>query len=139
MSIKIGINGFGRIGRNVFKIALDRGLEIVGIHDLMDTKTLAHLLKYDSTQGKFNGKVEHDEKHLIIDGKKFFVNQERVNPDKIDWGGVTPDVVIESTGIFRSKTGSKGGYADHLKTGVKKVILSVPSKDEIDATIVFRC
>jgi len=134
--IKIAINGFGRIGRNVFKIASERdNMEIVGINDLTSTKVLAHLLKYDSTQGKFNGKVEFDETALIVNGRRVVVTAER-SPLNIKWA-VTPDVVIESTGIFRSKESNKGGYGDHLKNGAKKVILCVPSKDQIDATIVL--
>ncbi|MFZ4463553.1 MAG: type I glyceraldehyde-3-phosphate dehydrogenase [Bacteroidales bacterium] len=134
--IKIAINGFGRIGRNVFKIAFERdNMEVVGINDLTSTKVLAHLLKYDSTQGKFNGKVEFDESAIIVNGKRVPVTAER-SPINIKWA-VTPDVVVESTGIFRSKESNKGGYGDHLKNGAKKVILCVPSKDQIDATIVL--
>ncbi len=134
--IKIGINGFGRIGRNVFKIIQERNnMEVVGINDLTDTKTLAHLLKYDSTQGRFNTKVEHDENNIIVDGNKIRVTSERT-PLDIKWAK-TPDVVIESTGIFRTKESNKGGYGDHLKNGAKKVILTVPAKDEIDRMIVI--
>ena len=134
--IKVGINGFGRIGRNVFKIAFERNnMEIVGINDLTDTKTLAHLLKYDSTQGKFNGTVSHDDNNLIANGVSIPVYAER-SPINIPWA-VTPDVVIEATGIFRSKESNKGGYGDHLKNGAKKVILTVPSKDAIDRMIVL--
>ena len=134
--IKVAINGFGRIGRNVFKIAFEREhLEIVGINDLTNTKTLAHLLKYDSTQGKFNGKVDYDESGIIVNGKKIKVSAER-NPISIVWGE-TPDVVIESTGIFTKKESEKGGYGDHLKNGAKKVILTVPAKDKIDRMIVL--
>lgn len=134
--IKIAINGFGRIGRNVFKIALERPeLQVVGINDLTDTKTLAHLLKYDSTQGKFPGEVSFDNENLIVNGAKYKVSAER-SPINIPWGE-TPDVVVESTGIFRSKESAKGGYGDHLKNGAKKVILTVPSKDTIDNTIVL--
>ncbi len=133
--IKVAINGFGRIGRNVFKIALERSnIDVVGINDLTDTKTLAHLLKYDSTQGRYAG-VSHDSENIIIGGKKIKVSSER-NPAAIPWSR-TPDVVIESTGVFRAKEGPKGGYGDHLKNGAKKVILTVPSKDQIDATIVL--
>ncbi len=133
--IKLAINGFGRIGRNVFKIALERpDIELVGINDLTDTKTLAHLLKYDSTQGKFSG-VSHDEENIIVKGMKIRVTSEK-NPAVIPWNE-TPDVVVESTGVFRVKESPKGGYGDHLKNGAKKVILCVPSKDEIDATIVL--
>ncbi|HDO06556.1 MAG TPA: type I glyceraldehyde-3-phosphate dehydrogenase [Bacteroidetes bacterium] len=134
--MKIGINGFGRIGRNVFKIAFERdNLEVIGINDITDTKTLAHLLKYDSTQGKFNGTVQHDEGALIVNGLNIPVTAER-SPLEIKWAE-TPDVVIESTGIFRQKESNKGGYGDHLKNGAKKVILTVPSKDEIDNMIVL--
>ncbi len=134
--IKVGINGFGRIGRNVFKIAFEReNMEVIGINDITDTKTLAHLLKYDSTQGKFNGTVQHDEGALIINGKTIPITAER-SPIEIKWAQ-TPDVVIESTGIFRQKESNKGGYGDHLKNGAKKVILTVPAKDEIDNMIVL--
>ena len=133
--IKVGINGFGRIGRNVFRIICERpNLEIVGVNDLTSTKVLAHLLKYDSTQGKFPGTVEYDETALIVNGQRIPVTAER-SPLNIKWGK-TPDVVVESTGVFRSKESSKGGYGDHLKNGAKKVILSAPSKDAIDATVV---
>ena len=134
--IKVGINGFGRIGRNVFKLIIERPeMEVVGINDLTNTKTLAHLLKYDSTQGRFNGTVDFNDEALIVNGKAVTVTAER-SPLDIKWAD-TPDVVIESTGIFRSKESAKGGYGDHLKNGAKKVILTVPSKDEIDATIVL--
>ena len=134
--IKIGINGFGRIGRNVFKIALERGhMEVVGINDLTDTKTLAHLLKYDSTQGRFNGEVSHNENAIIVNGVEIPVSAER-SPINIPWQQ-TPDVVVEATGIFRSRESNKGGYGDHLKNGAKKVILTVPSKDAIDNMIVL--
>ncbi|MBE0650093.1 MAG: type I glyceraldehyde-3-phosphate dehydrogenase [Bacteroidales bacterium] len=134
--IKIGINGFGRIGRNVFKIALERNnLEVIGINDLTDTKTLAHLLKYDSTQGKFNGKVEFDDLNLIVNGVAIPVTAERA-PIGIKWAK-TPDVVVESTGIFTSRESNKGGYGDHLKNGAKKVVLTVPAKDKIDNMIVL--
>ncbi len=135
-TIKVAINGFGRIGRNVFKISLDRSeIEIVGINDLTDTKTLAHLLKYDSTQGKFNGEVSFDAENLVVNGKKIKVTAEK-SPAAIKWS-TTPDVVIESTGKFVSKESEKGGYGDHLKAGAKKVILTVPSKDTIDRMIVL--
>ncbi len=134
--IKVAINGFGRIGRNVFKIALERSdIEIVGINDLTDTKTLAHLLKYDSTQGKFNGTVSHDETSVIANGVKYPVHAER-SPINIKWAQ-TPDVVVESTGIFTKRESEKGGYGDHIKNGAKKVILCVPSKDEIDRMVVL--
>jgi glyceraldehyde 3-phosphate dehydrogenase len=133
--IKVAINGFGRIGRNVFKIALEKpGIEIIGINDVTDTKTLAHLLKYDSTQGRFAG-VTFDNENIIVNGVKVKVTAEK-NPANIPWKE-KPDVVIESTGIFTLKESPKGGYGDHLKNGAKKVILTVPAKDTIDAMIVI--
>lgn len=136
--MKIAINGFGRIGRNVFKIALERGVEVVGINDLTDTKTLAHLLKYDSTQGQFSGTVSYDDKNIIVNGKPYKVCADR-SPRQIDWGAA-PDVVIESTGVFTVRESEKGGYGDHLKNEkypAKKVILTVPSKDQIDRMVVL--
>ncbi len=134
--IKVGINGFGRIGRNVFKIILEStDYEIVGINDLTSNKNLAHLLKYDSTQGKFEGTVSFNDNGLIVDGKEIKVSEER-SPINIPWSD-TPDVVIEATGVFREKESAKGGYGDHLKNGAKKVILTVPSKDTIDNMIVI--
>ncbi|MCF8225204.1 MAG: type I glyceraldehyde-3-phosphate dehydrogenase [Bacteroidales bacterium] len=133
--IKVAINGFGRIGRNAFKLALERDdLVVVGINDLTDNKTLAHLLKYDSTQGQFPG-VTCDDENIVINGVKYKVTAEK-NPANIPWAD-TPDVVIESTGVFRVKESARGGYGDHLKNGAKKVILTVPSKDEIDNMIVL--
>lgn len=134
--IKLAINGFGRIGRNVYKIAIENPeIEVVGINDLTDTKTLAHLLKYDSTQGRFNGEVTFDKDGIIVNGKKVPVYAER-SPRNIPWA-VTPDVVIESTGIFTQRESPKGGYGDHILNGAKKVILTVPSKDTIDNMIVL--
>ncbi len=135
-SIKVAINGFGRIGRNVYKIILDHpDMEVVGINDLTSNETLAHLLKYDSTQGKFDGTVTSDDEGIIVNGKKVKVSEEK-NPANIPWAE-TPDVVIESTGVFRTKESPKGGYGDHLKNGAKKVILTVPAKDTIDNMIVL--
>jgi glyceraldehyde 3-phosphate dehydrogenase len=134
--IKVAINGFGRIGRMVYRIALERSnLEVIGINDLTDNKTLAHLLKYDSTQGRFDGTIGYDENGIIVNGKHVKVSAEK-NPANIPWAE-TPDIVVESTGIFRQKESEKGGYGDHLKNGAKKVILTVPSKDTIDNTIVL--
>ncbi len=135
-NVKVAINGFGRIGRNVFKIALERSnIDVVGINDITSNNVLAHLLKYDSAQGKFPGEVSYDDNGLIVNGKKIKVSAER-NPANIPWAE-TPDVVIESTGVFRSKESEKGGYGDHLKNGAKKVILTVPAKDKIDNMIVL--
>ncbi|MFW6368250.1 MAG: type I glyceraldehyde-3-phosphate dehydrogenase [Spirochaetota bacterium] len=136
--MKLAINGFGRIGRNVFKIALEQGVEVVAINDIMDTKSMAHLLKYDSTQGGFGSKVEEDGSNLIVDGKKYKVCAEK-DPTQIPWGDA-PDVVIESTGIFVKRETEKGGYGDHLKNSkypAKKVLLTVPAKDKIDNMIVL--
>ena len=136
--MKIAINGFGRIGRNVFKVALEKGVSVVGLNDLTDTRTLAHLLKYDSTQGRYPGVVEHDEQNLIVDGRRYPVFAER-GPKDIPWGDA-PDVVVESTGVFRSRTGPRGGYGDHLENSrypAKRVILTVPAKDAIDRMIVL--
>ncbi len=134
--IKVGINGFGRIGRNVFKIILEKtDYEIVGINDLTSNEVLAHLLKYDSTQGKFNGTVTHDDKGMTVNGKFIPISEEK-NPAAIPWKTI-PDVVIECTGVFTSKESPKGGYGDHIKAGAKKVILCVPAKDKIDRMIVL--
>ena len=134
--IKVGINGFGSIGKNVFKIIRDRNdIEVIGINDLTDTKTLAHLLKYDSTQGAYNGTVDFSSEALIVDGDIIKVSAER-SPLNIPWSE-TPDVVIEATGIFTKRESDKGGYGDHLKNGAKKVILTVPAKDQIDNMIVL--
>ena len=131
MAIKVGINGFGRIGRLVFRRAIELGgFEFVSINDLTDAPTLAHLLKYDSVHGKFNGSVDVDGSDLIINGDRLKITAER-DPANLDWSGV--DVVIEATGIFRTRD----AVSNHLKNGAKKVVLTVPAKDEIDATIVM--
>ena len=135
--MKIAINGFGRIGRNVFKIAMEReGMEIVALNDLTSPKTLAHLLKYDSTFGVYGKTVEAKEDSIVVDGKEIKIYAER-NPKDLPWGKLGVDVVIESTGIFRTAEGARGGYKDHITAGAKKVILTVPAKDEIDQTIVL--
>ena len=134
--VKVAINGFGRIGRNVFKIIQERdNIEVIGINDLTSNKVSANLLKYDSTQGKYPGTVEFDDENIIVDGKKIKVTEER-NPANIPWSE-TPDIVVESTGVFRTKEGPRGGYGDHLKNGAKKVVLTVPAKDQIDNMIVL--
>lgn len=134
--MKIAINGFGRIGRSVLKIALDRGIDVVGINDLTDAKTLAHLLKYDSNYGVYAKKVENKDNLIVIDGKEIQVFAER-NPEDLPWGKLGVEVVIESTGVFRKAESPKGGYKDHIKAGAKKVILTVPASDEIDQTLVM--
>lgn len=134
--MKIAINGFGRIGRNVFKVAFeDKNIEIVGINDLTDPKTLAYLLKYDSTYGVYDKTVEVAEDGIVVEGKKIPVFAMR-NPLDLPWGKLGVDVAIESTGVFASAESPKGGYKDHIKAGAKKVILTVPAKDKIDQTIV---
>jgi len=133
MSIKVGINGFGRIGRLVFKAAQSRNnIEFIAINDLTDAVTLAQLLKWDSTHGKFPGDVRAEGDSILVDGKKYKVFAEK-DPSKIPWGDLGVDVVIESTGVFRKRE----QIAMHLQGGAKKVILTVPAKDEIDATIVL--
>jgi glyceraldehyde 3-phosphate dehydrogenase len=133
MSIKVGINGFGRIGRLVFKAAQAKDtIEFVAVNDLTDAKTLAHLLKYDSVHGRFPGTVEVGEESIIVNGKTVKVLAER-DPENLPWGKLGVDIVIESTGIFRSPD----KIEKHFKAGAKKVILTVPAKGEIDATIVL--
>ena len=132
MPVKIGINGFGRIGRLVFRAAMQSGgIEVVGINDITDAKTLAHLLKYDSTQGKYPGQVGHEEGALVVDGKKIPVIAER-DPAKLPWAGLGAQIVIESTGLFTNKeTASK-----HIAAGAKKVLISAPAKQH-DGTFVL--
>ena len=135
--MKIAINGFGRIGRNVFKIAFERpGIEIAAINDITDPSVLAHLLKYDSTYGVYNKDVKLNDGKFVVEGKEIRILSER-NPSALPWEEMDIDVVIESTGIFRTAEGPKGGYKDHIKAGAQKVILTVPAKDEIDQTIVL--
>lgn len=128
--IKVGINGFGRIGRMIFRAA-QGSVEIVAINDLTDTKTLAHLLKYDSTHGKFDGHVGYDENHLIINQTKIPVYKER-DPQNLPWAKHEVDVVVECTGFFRDKESA----SKHLKAGAKKVLISAPGKGEGIFTIV---
>lgn len=133
MAVKVGINGFGRIGRMVFKIMEQRGgFELAAINDLTDAKTLAHLLKYDSVHGKFNGTVEAKENSIIVNGKEIDVLSVK-NPAELPWKKESVQVVIESTGVFRTRE----KVALHLEAGAEKVILTVPAKDEIDNMIVL--
>ena len=130
MAVKIGINGFGRIGRLVFRAMAEEPerFDVVAINDLADADTLAYLLKYDSTQGRFPGKVVAKQDALVVNGKEVKVVGER-NPADLPWGELGVDVAIEATGIFRdNKTDSKPGYDSHLDAGAKKVIISAPSK-----------
>ncbi len=146
MTVKVGINGFGRIGRQVLKAIRDYypdTLEVVAFNDIGDLKTMAHLLKYDSNYGRFNGTVEYDEDGISIDGKKIKVLKE-TEPSKLPWGDLGVDIVIESTGLFTVKkdgVNKKGktvqGAENHItKGGAKKVIISAPAEGE-DITIVM--
>jgi len=133
MAVKIAINGFGRIGRLVFRIAEKRGdVEVVAINDITDAKTLAHLLKYYSVHGRFNGTVEARDNSIVVNGKEIKIYAER-DPATLPWAKLNVDIAVESTGVFRKKE----QIAKHLDAGAKKVILTVPAKDEIDATIVL--
>jgi glyceraldehyde 3-phosphate dehydrogenase len=126
MAIKIGINGFGRIGRFVFRQAVKKGtVQVVAINDLIDVDYMAYMLKYDSTHGLFDGTVEVKDGQLIVNGNTVRVTAER-NPADINWGAVGADYVVESTGLFLEKSKAQG----HIDAGAKKVILSAPSKDD---------
>ncbi len=133
MTIRVGINGFGRIGRNFYRALVASGadIEIVGVNDLTDNKTLAHLLKYDTVLGRFPLSVGFDDDNIIVDGKKIRALAER-DPANLPWGELGADVVIESTGFFTDATKAKA----HLDGGAKKVIISAPAKNE-DATFVM--
>ncbi|HWC96417.1 MAG TPA: glyceraldehyde 3-phosphate dehydrogenase NAD-binding domain-containing protein, partial [Candidatus Sulfopaludibacter sp.] len=132
MAVKVGINGFGRIGRNVLRAGLHRDdIEIVAVNDLTDTKTLAHLLKYDSVLGPLGLPVTHDADSITVNGKKIKVFAQK-DPAQLDWSSVGAEIVIESTGFFTdAKDASK-----HLHGTVKKVIISAPAKNE-DLTVVL--
>lgn len=131
MAIKIGINGFGRIGRLVFRRMVEvGGFDVVSVNDITDATTLAHLLKYDTAHGKFNGTVRVDGNDLIVNGDRLKITAEK-DPANLNWEGV--DIVIESTGIFTKKADCE----KHIARGAKKVILTVPAKDEVDATVVL--
>jgi len=129
---KVAINGFGRIGRLAFKILLEKeNVEVVAINDLTDNATLAHLLKYDSIHGRFNGTVEATDEHLIVNGKKILATAER-NPAALPWAENNVDIVLESTGIFRDKAGA----GKHLEAGAKKVVISAPAKGDIPTVVL---
>jgi glyceraldehyde 3-phosphate dehydrogenase len=132
MATKVGINGFGRIGRAFTRLAAERGdLEVVGVNDITDARTLAHLLEFDSTYGRLGQKVEFDSRALIVGGRRIAVLSER-DPAAIDWGALGADVVVESTGKFRSREAA----AAHLKGGARKVLISAPGKG-VDLTVVL--
>ena len=132
MTIRVGINGFGRIGRNFFRAIIASGadIEIVGVNDLTDNKTLAHLLKYDTVLGRFPLSVAYDEDNIIVDGKNIRALAER-DPANLPWGELGADIVIESTGFFTDATKAQA----HIAAGAKKVIISAPASNE-DATFV---
>ena len=132
MTIRIGINGFGRIGRDFLRVVLSNDeLEVVAVNDLTQPRTLAHLLTYDSTFGRLDAQIGYDASHLIVDARRIRATAEP-DPAKLDWGGVGADIVIESTGRFRTREQAEL----HLKAGARKVIISAPGKGE-DATIVM--
>jgi glyceraldehyde 3-phosphate dehydrogenase len=133
MSVRVGINGFGRIGRNVFRAAMESGADIewVGINDIADPGTLAHLLKYDSAYGPYPGSVEHGDESITVDGRPVRVFAER-DPANLPWGDVGAEVVIESTGLFTDRDAA----AKHLDAGAKKVVISAPAKGE-DVTVAL--
>ena len=132
MSIKVGINGFGRIGRHIFRAAMKRkeDIDFVAINDLTDAQTSAHLLKYDSVHGKYDGEIEVKDGNIVVDGKSVEVLAER-DPSKLPWKSV--DIAIESTGIFTNRE----SCMKHVEAGAKRVILTAPAKGEIDATVVL--
>lgn len=132
MSLKVALNGFGRIGRIVIRELFNRGVDfqLVGINDLTDAKTLAHLFKYDSVHGKFAGTVSADDNSITINGQKVAISAEKTI-EAIKWGAV--DVVIEATGVFTSRE----ALLKHITNGAKKVILTAPAKDTLDATVVL--
>ncbi len=139
MSIRVAINGFGRIGRLTFRNLHARSseFEVVAINDLTSNQMLSTLLKYDSTHRRFPGQVEYDDENLIIDGKPIRALAAR-NPAELPWGDMGVDVVIESTGIFTARAGNgKPGYDTHLEAGAKRVVLSAPAKDGADLTCVL--
>ncbi|MCB1323283.1 MAG: type I glyceraldehyde-3-phosphate dehydrogenase, partial [Leptospiraceae bacterium] len=125
MAIRVGINGFGRIGRLVFRAAIERGdIEIVAINDLIDNDYMAYMLKYDSVHGRFNGTVEHDADNLIVNGKKIRCTSEP-DPTKLPWGSAGADYVVESTGLFTKTEKAQA----HISAGAKRVVISAPSPD----------
>lgn len=133
MATKIGINGFGRIGRNVFKLLMEtQDFEVMAVNDLTDAPTLAHLLKYDSVNGRFKGTVTAKEGAMVVNGKEIKVLSVK-NPAELPWKAMGVDLVLESTGVFRSKE----QCMLHVQAGAKKVLLSVPPKDAVDAIIVM--
>jgi glyceraldehyde 3-phosphate dehydrogenase len=137
MAVRVAINGFGRIGRLAFRAMYGRPeIDVVAVNDLTDAKVLATLLKYDSIHRRFPGEVRAEGDCLLVDGKRLRVLSIRV-PKELPWKDLGIDIVVESTGIFRSRRSDKGGYEDHLTAGAKRVVLSAPAADEIDITVVL--
>ena len=131
--IKVGINGFGRIGRLTFRELLNKdNVEVVKINDLTDNKTLAHLLKYDTAQGKFPGEVNYDDENLYVNGQQIIASSER-DPEKLGWGDLGVSIVVESTGVFRDRDSA----SKHITAGAEKVIISAPAKGGDVTTVVL--
>jgi len=128
---KVAINGFGRIGRLAFKVLLEKGADVVAINDLTDNKTLAHLLKYDSVHGKFNGTVEYDDNSITVNGKRIHALAEP-NPEKLPWGDLGVDVVLESTGRFTDKE----KVMAHITAGARKVVISAPGTGDLKTIVL---
>lgn len=128
---KVAINGFGRIGRLAFKVLLEKGADVVAINDLTDNKTLAHLLKYDSVHGKFNGTVDYNDEFIIVNGKKISALAEP-NPSKLPWGDMGVDVVLEATGRFTQKEDAE----QHITAGARKVVISAPGKGDLKTIVL---
>src|SRR5216117_947904 len=137
-AVKVGINGFGRIGRNVFRALLkEQGkFEVAAINDLGDAKALALLLKYDSVHGRFPGEVKAEGASIVVNGRAIPVLSER-SPAKLPWGRMCVTVVLESTGVFTKRNTDKAGYDDHAKSGARTVILSAHASDNPDLTVVL--
>ncbi len=139
MAVKVAINGFGRIGRLVLRVMAQqpKRFEVMAINDLFNADMLAYMFKYDSTQGKYKGKVEVKDNAIVIDGRVIPILNEK-DPSKLPWGKMKVDVVLESTGKFTTRAAEgKAGYDTHLTAGAKRVLLSAPAKDKPDATIVL--
>jgi glyceraldehyde 3-phosphate dehydrogenase len=137
MAIKVAINGFGRIGRLVFRILHSRDdFEVVAINDLADAETLAVLLKYDSVHGKLADEVSASGENIVVGGKSVPVLSVR-SPKELPWKDMGVYFAVEATGVFRTRGGERGGYGDHIEAGAQKVLLTVPAKDKVDATIVL--
>src|SRR6202012_812868 len=136
MAIKVGINGYGRIGRNILRALYESGrtseVQIVALNDLGDAKTNAHLTRYDTVHGKFHGEVKVDGDSMVVNGDRIRVLAER-DPSKLPWGDLGVEFVLECTGLFTSKAKA----AAHIKGGAKKVMISAPGGDDVDATVVY--